>query len=170
MTVSAFRIVGVAEDSSDTENARIGGVTLTENTDVAVSATGPSPASAVIRDTPAGWFLNAALNSSRRSEVRSLVVSVSATVFFRGFVLAVILTYWNLVFACQNEAGCSRWRDYGNAQAAALKDGKDSFNEVGKFRFVVVETELYSIDTGSMQTLELISHLFRTTNYLNVTT
>ena len=68
-----------------------------------------------------------------------------------------------------SEARRSRTGDDGDTKTAALKDRKDSFNEVGKFGFVVVETQLYSIDAGSVQTLELIGHLFRTADDLNVT-
>src|SRR5690606_23349266 len=66
-SVSALRIVGVADESDDTEKTRRGGSTLTEKTDVAVSPTGPSPASAVMTATPAGWLRNTDLNSSALS-------------------------------------------------------------------------------------------------------
>jgi hypothetical protein len=57
-------MVGVLDENSDTENARIGGSTLTEITEVAVRPTGPLPASAVMTATPPGWLRNADLNSS----------------------------------------------------------------------------------------------------------
>jgi hypothetical protein len=47
-------MVGVLEEISETEKTSSGGWMHTENTDVAVSATGPSPASAVMTATPAG--------------------------------------------------------------------------------------------------------------------
>ncbi len=53
-----------AEDSAEIEKTSNGGSTLIEATDVAVRATGPSPASAVIRLTPPGCPRKIALKSS----------------------------------------------------------------------------------------------------------
>ena len=63
-SVSAVRIVGAADDISETEKTKTGGSALTENTELAVIATGPRPASAVITAMPLGCWRNAALNSS----------------------------------------------------------------------------------------------------------
>jgi hypothetical protein len=84
-------------------------------------------------------------------------------------ILALVLSDESLASVGGSEIRRSRTGDDGNAKAAALKDGKDSLNEVGKFGFVVVETNLHSIDAGTMQTLELVSYLFRAADYLNVT-
>ena len=56
------RIVGALEDRPDTENMRMG-ETSTDDTDVTVIATGPSPASAVDGDT-ARMFGKMSANSS----------------------------------------------------------------------------------------------------------
>lgn len=60
-TVSAAATVGELDEASETENISIGGSALTDATDVAVSATGPAPASAVTSATPAGCARKAAV-------------------------------------------------------------------------------------------------------------
>ena len=65
-----LRNVELPDDWLEMENTSNGGSALTENTDVAVNPTGPSPASAVITATPAGWLRNARLNSSGLSPPR----------------------------------------------------------------------------------------------------
>ncbi|WP_228373482.1 hypothetical protein [Demequina gelatinilytica] len=52
------------DDISDAEKTSNGGATLMENSDDAVIATGPRPASAVITATPDGWSRNSAFNAS----------------------------------------------------------------------------------------------------------
>lgn len=52
--VDAAVIVGAAEERPEIENTSRGGSTLTDDTDVAVSAAGPLSPSAVISATPPG--------------------------------------------------------------------------------------------------------------------
>ena len=58
-----------AEDSAEIENVSSGGSALTDDTEVAVSATGPSPASAVMTATPPGWPRKRSLKLCGGSEV-----------------------------------------------------------------------------------------------------
>src|SRR6187431_1223067 len=76
-TVSARESTSDADDSAETEKISNGGSALTEATDVAVSATGPSPASAVMTVTPPGCPRNRALNSSGEREAEKPCFGVS---------------------------------------------------------------------------------------------
>ena len=52
--MSDAAIAADADDCADSENTNSGGSALTDATDVAVSATGPDPGSAVMTATPPG--------------------------------------------------------------------------------------------------------------------
>src|SRR5689334_8796055 len=79
-TVWARESTSDAEDSAETEKISNGGSALTDTTDDTVSATGPSPASAVMTATPAGWPRNSALNSSAEREDGKLCFGASSQV------------------------------------------------------------------------------------------
>ena len=61
--MSDAEIAADADEIEESENTRSGGSTLTEATDVAVSATGPVPGSAVMTATPPGCPRNSDLKS-----------------------------------------------------------------------------------------------------------
>ena len=65
-------------------------------------------------------------------------------------ILALVLSESFLGSVGRSKTRHSRTGDDWNTKTTALKDGDDSLNEVGKFRFVVVETKLHSIDAGTM--------------------
>src|SRR5699024_12315257 len=60
------RSAGVLEERAEAEKAMVGGLASTEQTEVAVMATGPSPGSAVTSATPAGWLRKAVTKRSVR--------------------------------------------------------------------------------------------------------
>lgn len=67
-TFSARSSTSAADESAETEKTRSGGYALTDATEDAVKATGPSPASAVITATPLGCPRKTALKSSAGRE------------------------------------------------------------------------------------------------------